>query len=193
MLADIGDEDEVEQPPADVQQQQQRPGKVQLSDFWPQATNAWFAAHHRREGAVNSPTLSVPWASTCCVRGWTWWKIRQQWTHAQHWWAFFSPISWRRCWRPPGACRCMVAGSNQRPSEVLASLLEFCPPGEEGTAFSGPPSRWGCQWPSRRTRPALIWPSFTALPLQKQQIFFFSRFRFCTYLSFRYNYDSYWI
>ena len=29
----------------------------------------------------------------------------------------------------------VVAGSNQRPSEVLASLLEFCPPGEEGTAF----------------------------------------------------------
>ena len=29
----------------------------------------------------------------------------------------------------------MVAGSNQRPSEVLASLLEFCPLGEEGTAF----------------------------------------------------------
>ena len=29
----------------------------------------------------------------------------------------------------------MVASGNQRPSEVLASLLEYCPPGEEGTAF----------------------------------------------------------
>ena len=28
-----------------------------------------------------------------------------------------------------------MAGSNQRPSEVLASLLEFCLPGEEGTVF----------------------------------------------------------
>ena len=25
-------------------QQQQRPGKVQLGEFWPQAPNAWFAA-----------------------------------------------------------------------------------------------------------------------------------------------------
>ena len=35
------------------------------------------------------------------------------------------------------ATRCLqvVASSNQRPSESLASLLEFCPPGEEGTAF----------------------------------------------------------
>ena len=29
----------------------------------------------------------------------------------------------------------MVAGNNQWPSEVLASLLEFCLPGEESTAF----------------------------------------------------------
>ena len=29
----------------------------------------------------------------------------------------------------------MVTSGNQRPSEVLASLLEYCPPGEEGTAF----------------------------------------------------------
>ena len=35
------------------------------------------------------------------------------------------------------ATRCLqvVDGSNERPSEVLAFLLEFCPPGEEGTAF----------------------------------------------------------
>ena len=29
---------------AGIQQQQQRPGKVQLGKFWPQAPNAWFAA-----------------------------------------------------------------------------------------------------------------------------------------------------
>ena len=35
------------------------------------------------------------------------------------------------------ATKCMqvVASGNQRPSEVLASLLEYCSPGEEGTAF----------------------------------------------------------
>ena len=33
-------------------------------------------------------------------------------------------------------CLLVVTGSNQRLSEVLASLLEFCPPGEEG-----PPSQ----------------------------------------------------
>ena len=32
-------------------------------------------------------------------------------------------------------CLQVVASSNQHPSEVLASLLEYCPPGEEGTAF----------------------------------------------------------
>ena len=32
-------------------------------------------------------------------------------------------------------CLQVVAGSNQQPSEVLALLLEFCLPGEEGTAF----------------------------------------------------------
>ena len=32
-------------------------------------------------------------------------------------------------------CLQVVASGNQRPSEVLASLLEYCPPGEEGTAL----------------------------------------------------------
>ena len=32
-------------------------------------------------------------------------------------------------------CLQVVAGNNMRPSDVLACLLEFCPPGEEGTAF----------------------------------------------------------
>ena len=32
-------------------------------------------------------------------------------------------------------CLQVAAGNNQRLSEVLASLLEFCLPGEEGTAF----------------------------------------------------------
>ena len=43
------------------------------------------------------------------------------------------------------ATRCLqvVADSNQRLSEVLASLLEFCPPGEErrGKHSSGPLSQ----------------------------------------------------
>ena len=34
-------------------------------------------------------------------------------------------------------CLQVVAAKNQPLSEVLAALLEFCPPGEEYTAFSG--------------------------------------------------------
>ena len=36
---------------------------------------------------------------------------------------------------PVQKCLQVVASTNQRPSEVLASLLEYCPPGEERTAF----------------------------------------------------------
>ena len=32
-------------------------------------------------------------------------------------------------------CLQVTASSKQLPSEVLASLLEYCPPGKEGTAF----------------------------------------------------------
>ena len=32
-------------------------------------------------------------------------------------------------------CLQVVASANQRPSEVLATLLEYCPPGEEKTIF----------------------------------------------------------
>ena len=35
---------EQQQDGAGLQQQQPRPGKVQLGEFWPQAPNAWFAA-----------------------------------------------------------------------------------------------------------------------------------------------------
>ena len=45
MLAAIGDEDNEQQQAGGAGlQQQQRPGKVQLGEFWPQAPNAWFAA-----------------------------------------------------------------------------------------------------------------------------------------------------
>ena len=53
MLAAIGDEDDIQQQQPGgsgagkgLQQQQQQPrqGKVQLSYFWPQAPNTWFAA-----------------------------------------------------------------------------------------------------------------------------------------------------
>ena len=44
MLAAIGDEDKVDQQPPPPGAQQQRPGKVQLGNFWPQALNAGVAA-----------------------------------------------------------------------------------------------------------------------------------------------------
>ena len=123
-------------------QQQQRPRKVQLGEFWPQAPNAWFAtadlklevAHITSErerivhavGAmgfnmlcavpdlVETPPAVDPYTTLkgCLV-------MAHQLTPVQK------------------ATRCLqvVASPNQWPSEVLASLLEFCPAGEEPTAF----------------------------------------------------------
>ena len=45
MLAAIGDDkDNQQQAGGSRLQQQHRPGKIQLIEFWPQASNAWFAA-----------------------------------------------------------------------------------------------------------------------------------------------------
>ena len=123
-------------------QQQQRPRKVQLGEFWPQAPNAWFAtadlklevAHITSErerivhavGAmgfnmlcavldlVETPPAVDPYTTLkgCLV-------MAHQLTPVQK------------------ATRCLqvVASPDQWPSEVLALLLEFCPAGEEPTAF----------------------------------------------------------
>ena len=102
MLAAINDEDKVEQPLNSAQQQQQRPGKVQLSEFGRRRPN-WcygFQRALRCDGPGGESALKG-----CLV-------LAHQLTQVQK------------------ATRCLqvVAGSNQRPSEVLALLLEFCLP-----------------------------------------------------------------
>ena len=131
----------------DLQQQngaelQQRPGKVQLGEFWLQAPNAWFATaelkfevvHITSERdcfvhAVGAMGFNVLRAvldlveTPPAVDPYTTLKGRLVLAHQ------LTPVQ--------KATRCLqvVAGPNQRPSEVLAVLLEFCPAGEERTAF----------------------------------------------------------
>ena len=133
---------EQQQDGAGLQQQQPRPGKVQLGEFWPQAPNAWFAAaelkfevahitgeRERFAHAVGAMGFSVLCAVLDLVENppaedpYTMLKGRLVLAHQ------LTPVQ--------KATRGLqvVASSNQRPSEVLASLLEYCPPGEEGTAF----------------------------------------------------------
>ena len=124
------------------QQQQQRPGKVQLGEFWPQAPNAWFAAAYLKFEVAHIISERERFAHTVGAMGfnvlcavldlvetlpavdpYTTLKGRLVLAHQ------LTPVQ--------KATRCLqvVAGTNQRPSEVLALLLEFCPAGEEHTAF----------------------------------------------------------
>ena len=142
IIATIGDEDEVEQPPPPPGAQQQRPGKVQLGKFWPQAPYAWFAAAELKFEVANITgererftyavsamgfnmlqTVMVLVENLPAVNPHTTLKDRLVLAHQ------LTLV------RKATRCLQVVARGNQRPSEVLASLLEYCPPGEEGTAF----------------------------------------------------------
>ena len=72
-------DDQQQQNGAELQQQQQRPGKVQLGEFWLQAPNAWFTTADLKFEVVHITserepfgTLSEPWASTSSVLCWIW-------------------------------------------------------------------------------------------------------------------------
>ena len=123
------------------QQQQQRPGKVQLGEFWPQAPNAWFAAadlkfevahitseRERFAHAVGAMGFNVLCAlldlveTLPAVDPHTTLRGRLVLAHQ------LTPV------QKATKCLQVVASNNQRPSEVLALLLEFCPLGGEGTA-----------------------------------------------------------
>ena len=151
MIAAIGDDDELQQPGGSggggdrvqpPQQQQLKQGKVQLGDFWPQAPNAWFAAPELKfevanitgkryclAHAVGAMGFNVLRAvmdmveNPPAVNPYTTLKGRLVLTHQ------LTPV------QKATKCLQVVAGNNQRPSEVLASLMEFCPPS------LGPPSR----------------------------------------------------
>ena len=144
MFAAIGDKDDEQQQAGRASlQQQQRLGKVQLGKFWPQAPNAWFGTAElkfevagERErfahtvGAMGFNVLHtvMDLVDLPAVNSYTTLKGRLVLAHQ------LAPVQ--------KATRCLqvVASSNRRPSEVLATLLEYCPPGEVGTGSSGLPS-----------------------------------------------------
>ena len=137
MLAALGDKEDDQQQQQQGgagRQQQLRPSKVQLGEFWPQAPNALFAAaelkfevaHINAVGAMGFNVLRAVMdlvENPPVVDPYTTLKGRLVLAHQ------LTPVQ--------KATRCLqvVAGTNQRPSEVLALLLEFCPAGEEHTAF----------------------------------------------------------
>ena len=115
---------------------------MQLGEFWLQAPNAWFAAadlkfevahitseRERFAHAVGAMGFNVLCAvldlveTPPAVDPYITLKGRLVLAHQ------LTPVQ--------KATRCLqvVAGPNQRPSEVLAALLEFCPAGEERTVF----------------------------------------------------------
>lgn len=120
----------------------QRHGKVNLGEFWPQAPNAWFAAaelkfevagiHSERErfahtvGAMGFNTLRHVMdlvERPPQVQPYTTLKGRLVLAHD------LSPV------QKAAKLLQLPTTSDCRPSEILASLLEFCPPGEENTAI----------------------------------------------------------
>ena len=166
MLAAIGDEDDIQQQQpggsgagGGLQQQQPRQGKVQLGDFWPQAPNAWFATaelkfevanitseRDRFAHAIGAMGFSVLGAvmdlveTRLLVDPYTTLKGRLFLAHQ------LTPVQ--------KAIKCLqvAASSSQRPSDVLASLLEFCPPGDivqgclhdaAACSHTGSPGRYG--------------------------------------------------
>ena len=113
-----------------------------MGEFWPQAPNAWFAAaelkfevahitgeRERFAHAVGAMGFTVLRAVLDLVENpladepYTTLKGHLVLAHQ------LTPV------QKATKCLQVVASGNQRPSEVLASLLEYCPPGEEGTAF----------------------------------------------------------
>ena len=139
-------EDDQQQPQilggAGLQQHQQRLGKVQLGKFWPQAPNSWFVAAELKFEVANINSERELFAHSVGAMGfnilravmdlvenppavnpYTTLKGRLVLAHQ------LTPV------QKATKCLQVAAGNNQRLSEVLASLLEFCLPGEEGTAF----------------------------------------------------------
>ena len=53
MLAAIGDDQDDQQQAGGAGLQQQRPGKVQLGEFWPQAPNTWVTAAKLKFAVAN--------------------------------------------------------------------------------------------------------------------------------------------
>ena len=151
MLAAVGDDKDLQQPGGSGvgvhqqqhQQQQPRPGMVQLGDFWPQAPNGWFAAPKLKFEAADITDERDRFAHAGSAMGFNVLgavmdlvenpsAVDNYIHHAEGHLVLAHQLTLVQ-----KATRCLqvVASSNQRPSKLLASLLEFCQPGREGTVF----------------------------------------------------------
>ena len=128
---------------AGLQQQQQRPGKVQLSEFWPQAPNAWFTAAELKFEVANINSKRELFAHSVGAMGFN--ILRAVMDLVENPLAVnpYTMLKGRlvlahQLTSIQKATKCLqvVASNNQQPSDVLASLLEYCLPQEESTAFS---------------------------------------------------------
>ena len=125
---------EQQQDGAGLQQQQPRPGKVQLGEFWLQAPNAWFAAAELKFEVAHITGERECFAHTVGAMGFTvlravldlvenppadepYTTLKGRLVLAHQ----LTPV------QKATKCLQVVASGNQRPSEVLASLLEYCP------------------------------------------------------------------
>ena len=124
MLAAIGDDEDLQQPggsggSGQQQQQEQQPriGRVQLGEFWPQAPNAWFAAADLKFQVANITSERDRFAHAVGAMGFN--VLR----------AVMDLVENPPAVDPYTTLRGRLVLAHQL-TPVLASLLEFCPPGE---------------------------------------------------------------
>ena len=144
MLAALRDDEDDQQQVGNfsLKQQQQRPGKVQLGDFWPQAPNAWFTVAELKFEVANITGERERFAHEVSAMGFNVLRavmdlvenppVVNPYTTLKG-----SLVLSHQLTPVQKATKCLqvTARCNQQPSKELASLLEYCPPGEEGTAF----------------------------------------------------------
>ena len=124
------------------QQQQPRPGKVRLGEFWPQAPNACLATAELKFEVAHITGERERFAHTVGAMGFSVLHavldlLENPPAEDPYTTLKGCLVSAHQLTLVQKATKCLqvVASGNQRPSEVLASLLEYCLPGEEGTAF----------------------------------------------------------
>ena len=147
MLAAIGKDEVVQPQPGGSglqqhQQQQHRPGKVQLGDFWPQAPNSWFVAAELKFEVANITGEREHFAHVVGDMGFNVLRVVMDLVENPPAVNPYTTLKGRlvlahQLTLVQQATKCLqvAASSNQRPSEVLAFLLEYCLPGEEGRAL----------------------------------------------------------
>ena len=115
---------------------------MQLGEFWPQAPNTWFAAAELKLEVAHITSERERFAHAVGAMGFSVLRavldLVENPPAEEPYTMLKGPLVLAHQLTPvQKATKCLqvVASANQRPSEVLASLLEYCPPGEEGTAF----------------------------------------------------------